>query len=286
MNRKFFKALALSLIMVAITGSVWAADNGVKTDVNGESGSQGSMMRIKRPDDYKKVKVQKRDRSTYGFYAFAGMSFSTFVGQEVYDWSDDVGYLPGYTIGGGFDILRRPNGIYFGTEIAFTMKGVTKSYVEKPTFGESSVSSKIMLHYLQFTPLKVGGRIKLNDEMGISLYTGFGMDFLLGGREYYDRNNHDYNNQLMRNHSDWEGKMDMFVPFNVNFDYKKWSVGVSYDLGVKDIIEGQKNQTIHRIHNSSIAVKAIYHFRFKDRVEREKKLKEKKVVDKYHRDEF
>lgn len=286
MNRVFSKAFALSLIMVTLCGAVMAADEEGNGSVVRESGVEGSMMRIKRSDDYKKVKVQKRDRSTYGFYAFGGMTFSTFVGQEVYDWSEDVGYIPGYTVGGGFDILRRPNGIYFGTEVAFTMKGVSKSYIDKPIFGESAVSSNVVLHYLQFTPLKVGGRIKINDNMGVSLYTGFGMDFLLGGREYYDRNNSDYNNQLMRNHSDWEGKMDMFVPFNVNLDYKKWSFGVSYDLGVKDIIEGQRNQTIHRIHNSSIAVKAIYHFRFKDRVEREKKIKEKKVVDKYHRDEF
>lgn len=278
MSRKFFKVVALSLIMVTLGGHVWAADE--------DAQSQSSMMRIKTPDGQNKTKVQKRDRSTYGFYAFGGVTLSTFVGQEVYNWHDDIGYMPGYTIGGGFDILRRPNGIYFGSELAITMKGVTKAYQGKPLYKEDPVSSRILLHYFQATPMKIGGRIKLNDDMGISLYTGFGVDLLIGGREKYEKNDSGYEDKLMRRHTDWNGRVDMFVPFNVNFDYKKWSVGVSYDLGINDIIEGRRNQPINRVHNSTIGFRAVYHFRFKDRADKVAKIKSKEVVDRYHRDEF
>ena len=282
MNRIFTRILFSSLLLGALCGNLYASNSGEESATQGEA----SMMRIKRPEGEKKVKVQKRDRSTFGFYAFGGMSFSTFVGQEVYNWNEKIGVLPGYTFGGGFDILRRPNGIYFGTEIAFTMKGVTKDYQGKPLYGEDPVSSKILLNYFQATPLKVGGRFKLNDDMGISLYTGLGFDLLVWGRERYEKNDGGYTHKLMYKHADWNGRWDMFVPFNVNFDYKQWSLGISYDLGIKDIINGQQNQKINNVHNSCVAIKAIYHFRFKDRVDRVTKTKEKKVVDKYHRDEF
>ena len=280
LDRAFKRIFASLLLMSTMCVNLYAS--------SGDSDSQGSMMRMKHPDENKKVKEQKFDRAMFGFYAFGGMSFSTFVGQEVYNWCKDIGYVPGYTVGGGFDILRRPDGIYFGTEVAFTMKGVAKRYEAKPLYGEEGAKSRVLLHYWQVTPLKVGGRIKLNEDMGISIYSGFGIDLLMVGRERYSKDARDngYKNEVMRRHTDWDGRVDMFVPFNINFDYKQWSYGISYDLGINDLIEGQGNQDINRVHNSTIAVKAIYHFRFKDKADKVVRTKEKKVVDKYHRDEF
>ena len=280
LDRAFKRIFASLLLMSAMCVNLYAS--------SGDSDSQGSMMRMKHPDVNKKVKEQKFDRAMFGFYAFGGMSFSTFVGQEVYNWCKDIGYVPGYTVGGGFDILRRPDGIYFGTEVAFTMKGVAKRYEAKPLYGEEGAKSRVILNYWQVTPLKVGGRIKLNEDMGISIYSGFGIDLLMVGRERYNKEakENGYKNELMRRHTDWDGRVDMFVPFNINFDYKQWSYGISYDLGINDLIEGQGNQDINRVHNSTIAIKAIYHFRFKDKADKVVRTKEKKVVDKYHRDEF
>ena len=157
LDRAFKRIFASLLLMSTMCVNLYAS--------SGDSDSQGSMMRMKHPDENKKVKEQKFDRAMFGFYAFGGMSFSTFVGQEVYNWCKDIGYVPGYTVGGGFDILRRPDGIYFGTEVAFTMKGVAKRYEAKPLYGEEGAKSRVLLHYWQVTPLKVGGRIKLNEDM-------------------------------------------------------------------------------------------------------------------------
>ena len=229
---------------------------------------------------HKRKEKTSRDRSTYGFYLFGGVTVSAFVGGEVYDWAEDVSPLPGYTIGGGYDILRKKNGMYFGTELAFTLKGCSIDYKDRPNYNEKASSSNIILNYLQFTPMKVGWTFACSEKLNLGIYTGWGMDFMLGGIE----KDKGYSQVKMRNRGWWSGDFDSFIPFNVNFDFKKMSVGMSYDLGIGNVVKSDVNREYDRIHNGTAAVKFIYHFQFKDRNLRMNDGK--KQHDRYHREIF
>ncbi len=291
--RSFLVALSLALLTAgALSAQSSPFSSNYTTSITSTSTPSLALRKSRRPDGYQ-IEKKYRDRSTYGIYVFGGFTLSSFFGSEAPKWKGHIaGIEPGYTVGVGFDHLRQKNGIYFGSEIALTAKGTARKYAKSQYFDDPASSSRLVLQYLQITPMKIGWTISCSDNFGVGIYTGFGVDWLMWGHQRESNGSR----PAMRKVAGWNGKYDLFVPINLNFDYKQWTVGMVYDVGVKSVVKREETnnssagalanpgsvQHVHCLHNNSMSFRLIYHFRFKERGGNATQ-KESKENDKYKR---